>query len=64
MNDERAIDHAVHLALDRTLSAQADVEHELADGEPPQMEAVETVVHRAEDLDVLVRESRDARDET
>ena len=63
MTDERAIDEAVHVALDRTREAQAEVEHELAERGAPDVHAVETVVHRAEDLDVLVHEAKDARRE-
>ncbi|MBA2717704.1 MAG: hypothetical protein H0U52_00485 [Chloroflexi bacterium] len=61
MTDERAIDEAVHVALDRTRDAQAEVEQELAEREVPDELAVETVVHRAEDLEELVHAARDSR---
>ena len=63
MTDERAIDEAVQVALDRTREAQTEVEQDLAKRETPDVEAVETVVHRAEDLDVLVHEAKDVRNE-
>lgn len=64
MTDEHAIDNAVHVALSRTRDAQAEVEQDLAQRDIPDLEAVETVVHRAEDLDVLVHEATDARRES
>ncbi len=63
MTDEHAIDDAVHIALDRTRAAQAEVELEIAQRDVPDIETAETVVHRAEDLDVLVQETTDARRE-
>ena len=63
MTDERAIEEAVQVALVRTREAQTEVEQELAERETPDVQAVETVVHRAEDLDVLVHEARDVRND-
>lgn len=63
MTDEHAINDAVHVAIDRTRAAQAEVEQDLAQRIVPDIEAVETVVQRAEDLDALVQETTDARRE-
>ena len=64
MTDERTINDAVHVALDRTREAQAEIEQELAERDAPDEQTAEAVVRRAEDLDVLVQEARDAAQET
>ena len=59
MNTARDTDQAVHLAADRTLEAQAVVSEAINAGEPPAIDDVEVVVHRAEDVEVLTRQAAD-----
>ena len=64
MTEEQELEHAVQVALGHTIDAQADVDQEIAERDVPDLDSVDTVVHRAEDLDVLVSQSameRDAR---
>ena len=59
MKTNRDIDDAIHLAAERTTTAQAVVSESIDAGARPAIEDVETVVQRAEDTDLLAQQAAD-----
>ena len=59
MKTNHDIDDAIHLAAERTTTAQAVVSESIDAGARPAIEDVETVVQRAEDTDLLAQQAAD-----